>query len=67
MCLKKEMFNSLTHQRNANQNNWDSTLYPLEWLRPNTQVIEQADKDMEQGEDSLIAGTQFGGFSENWK
>jgi hypothetical protein len=52
-------------------------LTEMEWLRPKTQVIAHAVKDVEQGEHSSIAGgsanlynhfgNQLGSFSENWE
>jgi hypothetical protein len=67
------MFNILSHQRNANQNNSENTSYTHQ------NGYEQNVKwqaHIEQGEYSSIAGegtnlysdfrNQFGGFSENW-
>jgi len=55
----------------------DSALYQSEWLRPKTQVIGYAGKDVEKEKHSSIAGEivnwynhsghQSGGCSENWK
>jgi hypothetical protein len=52
-------------------------LYPSEWLRLKTQEMTHASEDVEQGEQSIIAGgsahlyihfgNQFGIFSENWE
>ena len=43
------MFNVLSLQRNANQNDSDSTLQPLEELRPKIHGTTDADKDVEEG------------------
>jgi hypothetical protein len=52
-------------------------LHSSEWLRSKAQMLVHAGEDMEQVENSSIAGgsanlynhfgNQFGGFSENWK
>jgi hypothetical protein len=70
------MFNILSHQGNATQNNSDSTSHQSKWLRSKTQVTAYAGKDVEKKEHSSIAGgiascynhsgNQFGGSSENW-
>jgi hypothetical protein len=67
------MFNILSHQVNANQNN---TSHQSEWLRSITQVTADAGKDVEKEEHSSIvgriascykhSGKQSGGSSENW-
>jgi hypothetical protein len=70
------MFNILSHQGNANQNNSDSTSHQSECLRSKIQVTADAGEDVEKEEHSSIAGgiaswynhfgNQFGGSSENW-
>jgi hypothetical protein len=70
------MFNILSHQENANQNNSDSISHQSEWLRSKTQVTADASKDVEKEEHSSIAGgianwynhsgNQSGNSSENW-
>jgi hypothetical protein len=71
------MFNILSHQGNANQNDSDSTLHSSEWLRSKTQRTVHTGEDVEQGEQCSIAGesanlykfgigNQFVGFSEDW-
>jgi hypothetical protein len=71
------MFNILSHQGNANQNNPEitSTSYQKECLKSKTQVTANAVKDVEIEENSSIAsglaiwnnhcGNQSGGSSEN--
>ena len=71
------MFNVLSQQGNANQNDYEIPFYTSEWLRLKSQVTAHAGEDVEQGEHSSIAGgsanlynhfgNQFGGFSENWE
>jgi hypothetical protein len=68
------MFNILSHQENANQNN--HTSHQSEWLRSKTQVRGDAGVDVEKEEHSSIAGgivnwynhsqSQSGDSSENW-
>jgi hypothetical protein len=71
------MFNILSPQRNANQNNFESsTSHQSEWLRSKSQVTADAGEDMEKEEHSSIvggivnwynhSGYQSGGSSENW-
>jgi hypothetical protein len=70
------MFNILSHQEDANQNNKDSTSHQTAWLRSKTQVTADAGEDLEKEEHSSIAGgivvgwynysgNQSGGSSEN--
>jgi hypothetical protein len=71
----KEMFNILSHQENANQNDSETILQLSEWLRSKTQLTVHAGDDVEQGEHFSIAGgstnlynhfeNEFDGFSEN--
>jgi hypothetical protein len=46
------MFNILSHQGHANQ----YILHSSEWLKSNTQMIADAEEDVEQEEISSIAG-----------
>ena len=72
------MFNILSHQENADQNNPEippHTTHQSEWLRSKTQVTADAGEDEEKEEHSSTAGGiaswynhsghQFGGSSEN--
>jgi hypothetical protein len=70
------MFNILSHQGNANQNNpEDSTSHQSEWLRSKTHVTTDAGEDVEKEElFSIVAGiaswfnhsgNQSGSSSEN--
>jgi hypothetical protein len=74
----KKTLNKLSHQGNANRNNTEVLiLYPSKRIRPRSQKIVHAGKDVEQGKHIFTAGVstnlynhfgnQFGGFSENWK
>jgi hypothetical protein len=71
------MFNILSHQENASQNDLEIPPHTKsEWLRSKTQVTEDAGKDVEKKEHSSVAGeiaswynhsgNQFGGSSEYW-
>lgn len=56
---------------------WDLILHPPEWLSSKTQVADQSEEDVEQGEYPYIAGgsanfyrhfgKQWGSFSEKWE
>ena len=71
------MFNILTHQGNANQNDPEIPLHQSEWLRSKIQMTADAGEDVEKEEHSSIAvefaswfnhsGYQFDGSSENWR
>jgi hypothetical protein len=67
----QEIFNILSHQKNANQNYFEISSY--NWLRS---IIVYSGKDLEQGEYSSIydgsvhlyshCGNQYNGFSKRW-
>ena len=50
------MFNVLSQQGNANQNDYEIPFYTSEWLRLKSQVTAHTGKDVKQGEHSSIAG-----------
>jgi hypothetical protein len=68
------MFNILSHQGNANQNNPE--IPPHTSLRSKTQMTEDAGEYVEKEEHSFVVGgitswynhcgNQFGSYSENW-
>ena len=72
-----QMFNILSLQRNANQNNPKVLPHTSQWIRSKTQVTADIGKDVEKEEHSIIAsgisslyiyfGNQSGRSSENWK